>query len=80
MYSLPALLIQNDDGPPDHRDSPYIFGLYQYLTRELGTVTQPTFSYVPDNKSILRLGCQGGYPLVPEIMDRFRHPAFSFAI
>ncbi|THV04928.1 cytoplasm protein, partial [Dendrothele bispora CBS 962.96] len=27
---------QNDDGPPDHKESPYIFGLYKYLTQQLG--------------------------------------------
>jgi hypothetical protein len=31
--------IQNDDGPPDVRESPYILGLYRYLTGVLGTST-----------------------------------------
>ncbi|ESK88895.1 cytoplasm protein [Moniliophthora roreri MCA 2997] len=31
-----CVLLTNDDGPPDSRESPYVFGLYKYLTKELG--------------------------------------------
>ncbi|KAL0951159.1 hypothetical protein HGRIS_007891 [Hohenbuehelia grisea] len=31
----PNVLLTNDDGPPS-RDSPYIFGLYRHLTKDLG--------------------------------------------
>ncbi|KAK0456471.1 survival protein sure-like phosphatase/nucleotidase [Armillaria borealis] len=32
----PTVLLTNDDGPPNPRDSPYVFGLYQHLTQTLG--------------------------------------------
>ncbi|KAF8642296.1 hypothetical protein AX16_009566 [Volvariella volvacea WC 439] len=32
----PTVLLTNDDGPPDPKESPYILGLYLYLTRQLG--------------------------------------------
>ncbi|KAK0208340.1 survival protein sure-like phosphatase/nucleotidase [Desarmillaria ectypa] len=32
----PTVLLTNDDGPPNARDSPYVFGLYQHLTQTLG--------------------------------------------
>ncbi|KAJ2920324.1 hypothetical protein MD484_g208, partial [Candolleomyces efflorescens] len=35
----PRVLLTNDDGPPDLRESPYILGLYRYLTGVLGTST-----------------------------------------
>ncbi|KAG7099240.1 hypothetical protein E1B28_001103 [Marasmius oreades] len=31
-----SVLLTNDDGPPDSRESPYVFGFYKYLTRNLG--------------------------------------------
>lgn len=31
-----TVLLTNDDGPPDPHESPYILGLYQQLTRDLG--------------------------------------------
>jgi len=36
MSSTPRVLLTNDDGPPDLKDSPYIFGFYLHLTRVLG--------------------------------------------
>jgi len=30
------VLLTNDDGPPDIHESPYVLGLYQHLTRNLG--------------------------------------------
>ncbi|KAK0506101.1 survival protein sure-like phosphatase/nucleotidase [Armillaria luteobubalina] len=33
---VPTVLLTNDDGPPNLRDSPYVFGLYQHLTQILG--------------------------------------------
>ncbi|KAF8745549.1 hypothetical protein AX14_006872 [Amanita brunnescens Koide BX004] len=30
------VLLTNDDGPPDTRESPYVLGLYQHLVRDLG--------------------------------------------
>ncbi|KAJ3797093.1 hypothetical protein GGU11DRAFT_97537 [Lentinula aff. detonsa] len=32
----PTVLLTNDDGPPDSKESPYIFGLYKHLTERLG--------------------------------------------
>ncbi|KAJ3934625.1 MAG: survival protein sure-like phosphatase/nucleotidase [Lentinula lateritia] len=32
----PRVLLTNDDGPPDTKESPYIFGLYKHLTERLG--------------------------------------------
>ncbi|KAG7450494.1 sure-like protein [Guyanagaster necrorhizus] len=32
----PTVLLTNDDGPPNARESPYVFGLYQHLTQTLG--------------------------------------------
>ena len=32
---------QNDDGPPDPNYSPYVLGLYHYLTNRLGTPISP---------------------------------------
>ncbi|KAG6902871.1 hypothetical protein C0995_010040 [Termitomyces sp. Mi166 len=32
----PRVLLTNDDGPPHPKDSPYILGLYRYLTEEIG--------------------------------------------
>ncbi|KAJ3894945.1 survival protein sure-like phosphatase/nucleotidase [Lentinula edodes] len=32
----PRVLLTNDDGPPDAKESPYIFGLYKHLTERLG--------------------------------------------
>ncbi|KAE9411130.1 sure-like protein [Gymnopus androsaceus JB14] len=34
--SRPTVLLTNDDGPPDSKESPYIFGLYKHLTERLG--------------------------------------------
>ncbi|KAF8078600.1 survival protein sure-like phosphatase/nucleotidase [Lyophyllum atratum] len=34
--SKPSVLLTNDDGPPDSKESPYVLGLYRYLTEELG--------------------------------------------
>ncbi|KAJ3761879.1 survival protein sure-like phosphatase/nucleotidase [Lentinula raphanica] len=34
--SRPTVLLTNDDGPPDPKESPYIFGLYKHLTEHLG--------------------------------------------
>ncbi|KAF9270241.1 sure-like protein [Marasmius fiardii PR-910] len=31
-----CVLLTNDDGPPDPSESPYVFGLYRYLSRNLG--------------------------------------------
>ncbi|TFK77077.1 sure-like protein [Pluteus cervinus] len=33
---LPRVLLTNDDGPPDRKDSPYVFGLYLHLSQTLG--------------------------------------------
>uniref|UniRef100_A0A0W0G3G3 Survival protein SurE-like phosphatase/nucleotidase domain-containing protein n=1 Tax=Moniliophthora roreri TaxID=221103 RepID=A0A0W0G3G3_MONRR len=35
-----CVLLTNDDGPPDSRESPYVFGLYKYLTKELGGIAE----------------------------------------
>ncbi|KAF5314055.1 hypothetical protein D9611_006835 [Ephemerocybe angulata] len=32
----PRILLTNDDGPPDAKESPYVLGLYRYLTEVLG--------------------------------------------
>ncbi|KAF8973946.1 survival protein sure-like phosphatase/nucleotidase [Flammula alnicola] len=32
----PRVLLTNDDGPPDSKESPYILGLYRHLTQHLG--------------------------------------------
>ncbi|KDR85012.1 hypothetical protein GALMADRAFT_233573 [Galerina marginata CBS 339.88] len=32
----PRVLLTNDDGPPDPKESPYILGLYRHLTQHLG--------------------------------------------
>ncbi|KAG5635098.1 hypothetical protein H0H81_012454 [Sphagnurus paluster] len=34
--SAPRVLLTNDDGPPDHKESPYVLGLYRHLTEDLG--------------------------------------------
>ncbi|GLB36173.1 putative cytoplasm protein [Lyophyllum shimeji] len=34
--SKPRVLLTNDDGPPDFKESPYVLGLYRHLTEELG--------------------------------------------
>ncbi|CAA7265780.1 unnamed protein product [Cyclocybe aegerita] len=34
--SKPRVLLTNDDGPPDNKESPYVLGLYKHLTRHLG--------------------------------------------
>ncbi|KAF9076328.1 sure-like protein [Rhodocollybia butyracea] len=36
IKSRPTVLLTNDDGPPDSKESPYIFGLYKHLTEHLG--------------------------------------------
>ncbi|KAF5390262.1 hypothetical protein D9757_002918 [Collybiopsis confluens] len=36
MSARPRILLTNDDGPPDSKESPYIFGLYNHLTENLG--------------------------------------------
>ncbi|KAF4623942.1 hypothetical protein D9613_001826 [Agrocybe pediades] len=36
MPSTPTVLLTNDDGPPDAKESPYVLGLYRHLTQELG--------------------------------------------
>ncbi|KIK71010.1 hypothetical protein GYMLUDRAFT_254301 [Collybiopsis luxurians FD-317 M1] len=36
MPTIPRVLLTNDDGPPDPKESPYIFGLYKHLTENLG--------------------------------------------
>ncbi|KAJ4486162.1 survival protein sure-like phosphatase/nucleotidase [Lentinula aciculospora] len=36
VKSRPTVLLTNDDGPPDAKESPYIFGLYKHLTDSLG--------------------------------------------
>jgi len=41
----PRVLLTNDDGPPDLKESPYVLGLYRHLTEELGwdvTVVLPS--------------------------------------
>lgn len=41
----PRVLLTNDDGPPDFKESPYVLGLYRHLTEELGwdvTVVLPS--------------------------------------
>jgi hypothetical protein len=35
----PLTNTKNDDGPPNPIESPYIFGLYQILTQQLGKIT-----------------------------------------
>ncbi|KAF5374765.1 hypothetical protein D9758_000274 [Tetrapyrgos nigripes] len=40
MSSPTTVLLTNDDGPPDRKESPYIFGLYKYLTLQLGKAYQ----------------------------------------
>ncbi|KAF8168079.1 survival protein sure-like phosphatase/nucleotidase [Crassisporium funariophilum] len=35
LPSKPRILLTNDDGPPDPKESPYILGLYRYLTQYL---------------------------------------------
>ncbi|PPR06888.1 hypothetical protein CVT24_011578 [Panaeolus cyanescens] len=34
--SPPRVLLTNDDGPPDPKESPYVLGLYRHLTEQLG--------------------------------------------
>ncbi|KAJ3508935.1 hypothetical protein NLJ89_g5483 [Agrocybe chaxingu] len=34
--SKPRVLLTNDDGPPDNKESPYVLGLYKHLTCHLG--------------------------------------------
>ncbi|KAF9056188.1 survival protein sure-like phosphatase/nucleotidase [Panaeolus papilionaceus] len=34
--SPPRVLLTNDDGPPNPKESPYVLGLYRYLTEQLG--------------------------------------------
>lgn len=34
------VFLKNDDGPPGP-ESPYVYGLYRYLTRDLGEQDQP---------------------------------------
>ncbi|TFK41135.1 survival protein sure-like phosphatase/nucleotidase [Crucibulum laeve] len=36
MSSKPRVLLTNDDGPPDPKESPYVLGLYRHLTEKLG--------------------------------------------
>jgi hypothetical protein len=33
------VLLTNDDGPPDSKQSPYVYGLYKLLTTRLGMCT-----------------------------------------
>ncbi|KAF5370202.1 hypothetical protein D9615_010055 [Tricholomella constricta] len=33
--SKPRVLLTNDDGPPDSKESPYVLGLYRHLTEDL---------------------------------------------
>ncbi|KAF9526441.1 survival protein sure-like phosphatase/nucleotidase [Crepidotus variabilis] len=33
---MPTILLTNDDGPPNPKDSPFILGLYRHLTKKLG--------------------------------------------
>ncbi|KAF8640988.1 hypothetical protein AX17_000633 [Amanita inopinata Kibby_2008] len=35
-FSLTAVHFQNDDGPPNPRESPYVLGLYNQLVKQLG--------------------------------------------
>ncbi|KAF9453796.1 sure-like protein [Macrolepiota fuliginosa MF-IS2] len=36
MPASPTVLLTNDDGPPNSKESPYVLGLYRYLTEQLG--------------------------------------------
>ena len=36
LFPLADIDAQNDDGPPDDRESPFILGLYRHLTDVLG--------------------------------------------
>ena len=61
---------QNDDGPPDTRESPYVLGLYQHLVRQLGTFER-TFTSVLNPSLLSRLGCQSCPSQYPKVLDRF---------
>ena len=68
-YVASYILPQNDDGPPSAESSPYIFGLWHYLTTELGMYHFATRSAVRSEVSI-RLGCEGCHSQFLEIVDR----------
>ena len=61
---------QNDDGPPDARESPYILGLYHHLVHQLGTFER-TFASVLNPSPLSRLGCQSCPSQHPKVLDRF---------
>jgi hypothetical protein len=60
--------LQNDDGPPSP-DSPYVFGLWRHLTKDLGVSQLVETCGTAESHVVSRMGCKGCLTKFSEILD-----------